>query len=90
MCLYTEPLAKDLTQKRKYQPHVRADIFPTAGLKGDEEGCMFRKETPSVVRTGVPRLVIFVRLFDCEQQKPILANAGKHGFIGRAPSVFKN
>lgn len=38
MCLYTEPLAKDLTQKRKYQAHVRADTLPTAELRGDGEG----------------------------------------------------
>lgn len=42
-----------------------------------------------MARTGA-RGYLFVRLCDCEQQKPTLAIAGKNRFIGRVPSVFKN
>lgn len=91
-----EPFAKDVTQKRKYQPNVRAGILPAAGLGCDGKGQVTQvwehqgKKYPSGIRAKAPAAGAVVRLFDCKQQKPVRANVCQNGFVGRVPSSFTN
>ena len=86
MRFYTEPLDEDLMQKRKYQPSVRDDILPTAGLRGDRKGQVIQvweyggKAAHLSGQGKGPKdrsLSIFARSFASRQRKANLANMQK-------------